>query len=77
MVVMTTDTSSDQTDIAVIVGSTREGRLAPVITAWVLDQIRQYDGFRADQVDPTDPGPADIEARLERAQGFVIGSRRK
>ncbi|MCX3059376.1 NADPH-dependent FMN reductase [Streptomyces beihaiensis] len=40
--------------VAVLVGSTREGRFAPVVTQWLTGHLGQRDDMRADVVDLTE-----------------------
>ncbi|MCX3062149.1 NADPH-dependent FMN reductase [Streptomyces beihaiensis] len=70
--------------LAVVLGSTREGRLCPVIASWFAGQARQIDAFEVDVVDPADldvpvalsPQPPEsvrtLGKRLEAADAFVI-----
>ena len=41
--------------LAVIVGSTREGRLADVVASWFTKRVEQHAGFEIDLVDLADP----------------------
>ncbi|MFI7339948.1 NADPH-dependent FMN reductase [Streptomyces sp. NPDC050085] len=45
------DHSSSPLRVAVLVGSTREGRFAPVVTKWLTGLLGQRDDLRADVVD--------------------------
>ncbi len=45
---------SDNSRLAVIVGSVREGRFGPVVAAWLADQVRAHGGFDLDVVDPAE-----------------------
>ncbi|MFJ8695466.1 NADPH-dependent FMN reductase [Streptomyces roseolilacinus] len=74
--------------LAVIVGSNREGRFAPVVTDWFTSRARQRADFTVDVVDlartalPTalssDPPPearaalAEVSPRLAAADAFVV-----
>jgi NAD(P)H-dependent FMN reductase len=70
--------------IAVIVGSTREGRFAPVVADWFVKQARSRQDMDIDVVDladvdlplayPRSPGPelGDYLARVDRADGYVV-----
>jgi NAD(P)H-dependent FMN reductase len=70
--------------IAVIVGSTREGRFAPVVADWFVKQARSRQDMDVDVVDlaevdlpsayPRSPGPelGDYLARIDRADGYVV-----
>lgn len=71
-------------DIALIYGSTREGRLCDTVAAWAAAQVETYGGFGLDVIDPAEPGVASaivgsdpmaraaLHARLDRAQAFVV-----
>lgn len=71
-------------DLAVIVGSTREGRLGGIIARWFLTQVRQRDDLASELVDlaeldlpaayPSRPGPRArwFIDRVERADAFVV-----
>ncbi|MEU9013877.1 NAD(P)H-dependent oxidoreductase [Streptomyces sp. NPDC048479] len=70
--------------LAVVLGSTREGRLCPTIASWFARQALQVDAFDVDVVDPagldipvalSPQPPAQVQAlgeRLEAADAFVI-----
>lgn len=78
---------SDTTDplrLAVIIGSTREGRAGPAIARWFVTHTQQRDDFETDVIDlldiplpvrhPAEPTPevADWGARIARADAFVV-----
>ncbi|GAA2777215.1 NAD(P)H-dependent oxidoreductase [Saccharopolyspora taberi] len=70
--------------LAVIVGSTREGRFAETVSRWFAEQVRVHNDFDVDVVDLADVGlppahPAeltaelrDFSARIDAADAFVI-----
>ncbi|MBB3663062.1 MULTISPECIES: NADPH-dependent FMN reductase [Prauserella salsuginis group] len=68
--------------LAVIIGSTRTGRFAPVPAAWFADEVRKHHGFDVDVVDLAGldvpdslDGSADTDAlgeRLAAADAFVV-----
>ncbi|WP_327238715.1 NAD(P)H-dependent oxidoreductase [Streptomyces sp. NBC_01317] len=74
--------------LAVILGSTREGRFGPVVADWFLSRTDRHAGFSADLVDLADidlptalsfrPGPAvqdqlaRVSPRLADADAFVV-----
>ncbi|MFF2525438.1 NADPH-dependent FMN reductase [Streptomyces liangshanensis] len=74
--------------LAVILGSTREGRFGPVVADWFLSRTDRHAGFSADLVDLADvelpsalsfrPGPAaqaqlaKVSPRLAEADAFVV-----
>jgi len=75
--------STDPVRVMVIVGSTREGRLAPAIGAWFLEQLGQREDMTADVVDlddtplpdsldADDPRVAALRPRLLAADAFVV-----
>ncbi len=76
--------SSAPLHVAVIIGSTREGRFGPTVAAWFVDLARRRDDVAIDVIDladielpmnlPAQPTPA-IQAyrdRLHRADAFVV-----
>nr|AAK06791.1 putative reductase SimA10 [Streptomyces antibioticus]AAL15587.1 Sim9 [Streptomyces antibioticus] len=76
--------SSARLRLAVVLGSTREGRLCPTVANWFAGQGRQHGGFDLDLVDPygldipVAPSPeppaqvVEIGQRLAAADAFVI-----
>lgn len=70
--------------LALIVGSTREGRFAPTVARWFSDRVHRRGDFDLDVIDLATTGlPAvihadqldevdDYTARLDRADGFVV-----
>jgi NAD(P)H-dependent FMN reductase len=47
--------------LAVIMGSVRQGRFAPVVTNWFIEHARQHDQFNVDLIDLADhPLPTDL-----------------
>lgn len=60
--------------IAVIYGSTRPGRLADNVGAWVQAQLRGQASVQVDIIDPLVEGPAfkSVEARLAAADAFLV-----
>ncbi|MEV0324014.1 NADPH-dependent FMN reductase [Streptomyces sp. NPDC050658] len=48
---MTSSSTSRPLQIAVVVGSTREGRFAPVVTRWLTGRLDRRDDMKADVVD--------------------------
>lgn len=74
----------DPLRLAVIVGSTREGRFGGIVAGWFVTQARQRDDMALDVIDlaevnlpavyPRQPGPA-VAAfieRIDRADAFVV-----
>ncbi|MFG1808157.1 NADPH-dependent FMN reductase [Streptomyces sp. NPDC049040] len=58
-----TGTDTSRLQIAVITGSTRDGRFGPVVTDWLLDHIAQRADMTADHIDPAEtPLPAVLPA---------------
>ncbi|NIH87559.1 NADPH-dependent FMN reductase [Amycolatopsis granulosa] len=74
----------DKLDVAVIVGSTREGRFGPVVAQWFAEQASTHGGYRVDVIDLAEANlpaalsgrmTAEVRAiseRLERADAFVV-----
>ena len=70
--------------LAVIVGSTREGRFAPTVANWFVDQARTRADIDIDVIDLADARPAAVypasardavdayAERIDRADGFVV-----
>ena len=79
-----TSASRDPLRVAVIIGSTRQGRAGAAITRWFLTQAQHRDDFDIDVIDlldvalparhPEGPTPelAAYGARLDRADAFVV-----
>lgn len=71
-------------DLAVIIGSTRRGRLGGTVGRWFAGQVESRDDLVGDVIDlaevglparyPTEPGAAGREliARIERADAYVV-----
>ncbi|MEV0643990.1 NAD(P)H-dependent oxidoreductase [Phytomonospora sp. NPDC050363] len=76
----------DNLKLAVIIGSTREGRFGPVPAEWIAEEARRYGGFDVDVVDLLDcelpahitgdsddhPNVRSLSARLHAADAFVV-----
>ncbi|WP_031082683.1 NADPH-dependent FMN reductase [Streptomyces sp. NRRL WC-3549] len=64
--------------VAVILGSNREGRFGPVVAEWFLSRTAGHPDIETDLIDTADseppsvPRPVGIEARLDRADAFVV-----
>ncbi|WP_158846550.1 NADPH-dependent FMN reductase [Saccharothrix deserti] len=73
--------------LAIIVGSTRKGRFAPVVSNWFVDQAKQRDDLIVDVLDLADLGLPDmlhefgadpapevalVSPRLQEADAFVV-----
>ena len=67
--------------VAMIYGSTREGRLCDKVAGWVGEQIGSHGEFSLDPIDPLEFGGAkgfdaralaSLEQRLARADAFVV-----
>lgn len=74
---------TDPVNVTVMVGSTRDGRLAPTVTQWFLDQLGQREDVLVDVLDladsplpgslaDTDPAVRALRPRLLRAHAFVL-----
>ena len=57
--------------LAVIIGSTRQGRLGPAVAGWFSDQAATRDDIAVDLIDLADAG-APIGPRLAAADAFVV-----
>jgi NAD(P)H-dependent FMN reductase len=57
--------------VAVIIGSTRPGRLGPAVASWFTDHASSREDISIDLVDLVDGG-ADLGARLAAADAFVV-----
>lgn len=69
--------------VTVLIGSAREGRLAPQITRWFIDQLGQRDDMHVDVIDVAEVGLPDsldaqapevvaVRPRLAAADAFVV-----
>lgn len=77
---------SDNIKLAVIIGSTREGRFGPVPAAWIAEEARRHGGFDVDVVDLLElelpvhitnesgehPRVKSLSARLHEADAFIV-----
>ncbi|MBH5334534.1 NAD(P)H-dependent oxidoreductase [Streptomyces pactum] len=76
--------SSENLNLAVIVGSVREGRFGPVVADWFVRQARRYGHFTVDLIDLADvPLPLELPAvppamqpDMERPAGMAALTRR-
>ncbi|MFI7443007.1 NADPH-dependent FMN reductase [Nonomuraea indica] len=73
-------------NVAIIVGSTRQGRFGPVVADWFVAQAKAYGGLELDVIDladfdlpvtlppglPPTPMMADLSRRLHAADAFVV-----
>lgn len=71
--------SEEQLTLAVIVGSVRAGRFAPVVANWFIGRAEQHAGVRIDVIDLADgesatPGalPVGFASRIEAADAFIV-----
>jgi NAD(P)H-dependent FMN reductase len=66
--------TSNPIRLAIIIGSTREGRFAPVVANWFTDQARQRDDLIVDVIDLAEPGlnASAMARRVEQAEAFVV-----
>ncbi|MBN9449168.1 MAG: NAD(P)H-dependent oxidoreductase [Bosea sp.] len=58
--------------LAVIYGSSREGRLCDKIAGWTLAQVEGEGPFSVEAVDPAAHDLAEVKARLGRADAFIV-----
>ncbi|MEV0647727.1 NAD(P)H-dependent oxidoreductase [Phytomonospora sp. NPDC050363] len=66
--------TAERYQLAVIVGSVREGRFAPVVKNWLSGQINERDDIKPDVIDlAEDEAPsADFTARIGAADAIVV-----
>jgi NAD(P)H-dependent FMN reductase len=66
--------TSDSLSLAIIIGSTREGRFAPVVANWFTAQARQRNDLTVDVIDLAEPGlnASSMAKRVEQAEAFVV-----
>jgi NAD(P)H-dependent FMN reductase len=74
--------ANDQIQLAVIVGSVRTGRIAPVVAGWLLSQLSRHGQISTDVIDLADLDlPANLDGgsdtpvfrkRAEAADAFII-----
>ena len=62
---------SGRFQLAVIIGSTRQGRLGPAVASWFSDQAAARDDIDVDLIDLAD-AEAPIGPRLAAADAFVV-----
>jgi NAD(P)H-dependent FMN reductase len=69
--------------VALIYGSTREGRFGPTVANWAAEQLSARPEFEVDPIDPArldlpdrlgveTPAVRELAARLQRADAFVV-----
>ncbi|WP_412539456.1 NAD(P)H-dependent oxidoreductase [Longispora sp. K20-0274] len=66
--------------LAVIIGSTREGRISPTVARWFVEQAAQTGRFEIDLIDVADVevrpdmsgGPTSVADRLDAAEAYVV-----
>ncbi len=75
---------SEPINIALIYGSTREGRFCDTVAEWAAREIRGTDGFALDVIDPAklelpgrieeedSPAVTELHKRIEAADAFVV-----
>lgn len=76
--------SSSRLNLAVIVGSVREGRFGPVVADWFVEQAKRHDEFVTDLIDLADidlplalpPTPPALQPDLPRPEGMAELTRR-
>ena len=76
--------TTDPLHLAILVGSTREGRLAPTVAGWFAGRARLRPDITIDVIDladvdlppvlsgTRDAGTEDYAARIDRADGYVV-----
>ncbi|NYI99926.1 NAD(P)H-dependent FMN reductase [Nocardioides thalensis] len=66
-------TTTKPLTIAVILGSTRPGRLGPAVADWITPHLEQHGDLVVDLIDPAaSADPAEHGSRLDRADGYVV-----
>jgi NAD(P)H-dependent FMN reductase len=71
---------NSQIDLALVYGSTREGRFCDTVAAWAAERIESSGPFALDLIDPAAPDLAalrtdsvsDLRRRIGRADAFVV-----
>lgn len=64
---------SDPLHVALIYGSTREGRFCDTVARWAAAEIETAGGFTLEIVDPAaDVGTPELRRRVARADGVVV-----
>jgi NAD(P)H-dependent FMN reductase len=60
--------------LAIIIGSTREGRFAPTVANWFIAQAAGRDDLSVDVIDLAEPGlnASTMAPRVEQADAFVV-----
>ncbi|HEY1176537.1 MAG TPA: NAD(P)H-dependent oxidoreductase [Phytomonospora sp.] len=68
------ETVMDRYKLAVVIGSVREGRFAPVVKNWLLGQIDARDDIKSDVIDlAEDPAPsASFTERIGAADAIMV-----
>jgi NAD(P)H-dependent FMN reductase len=61
-------------NLAIVYGSTREGRLCDTVVDWVAAEVRRHQRF---EIDPIDPLLLDLPARQESSEGEAVGALRE
>src|SRR5690242_6744979 len=66
--------TSNPIQLTIIIGSTREGRFAPVVANWFTAQARQRDDLIVDVIDLAETGlnASAMARRVEQAEAFVV-----
>jgi NAD(P)H-dependent FMN reductase len=61
-------------DVALVYGSTREGRFCDTVANWAAERIERSGAFVLDLIDPASrtDGVADLRRRIDRADAFVV-----
>lgn len=75
---------SDTIRMALVYGSTREGRFCDTIARWAAEQVARHGGFELDRIDPGelalpsrmqnahDPAVESLKQRIDRADAFIV-----
>lgn len=58
--------------LALIYGSTRPQRFCETVVRWALAELETHGGFALDVIDPAVLDTAEIQRRIDRADGFIV-----
>lgn len=64
--------SSDVIRVAIIYGSTREGRFCDRVASWAIREIAQRDGFSVQVIDPAKQAATEVRQHVRDAESFLV-----